>query len=346
MPEFNAIALRKRLREWFLKERRALPWRTDGARDPYSVVVSEVMLQQTQVATVLRYYERWMRHFGSFEALASAPEEDVLKAWEGMGYYSRARNLQKLARSVVDNFAGKLPPEVAELEKLPGVGPYSARSIASLAFGVAAACVDGNVVRVLARVAGVEKTFANSVAASREFQKLADEVLDKKHPGEHNEAMMELGATVCTKRSARCEACPLKEICEAQAAGKVGELPRLRRGKAELREIERAWVMRRGRLLLHKGSPAHGKLEGLWELPEIKTITAKKGRELLKRTRAITKYKIVERIFEAEASELSLEVSADFCWADEARLAEVTLSGPHRRWIGELLPASAKNPRV
>jgi A/G-specific adenine glycosylase len=151
-----------------------------------------------------------MALFPDFAALAKARENRVLKAWEGLGYYNRASNLQKLAGVVVRDFGGELPRNFEALLGLPGIGPYSARSIGSIAFGMPLACVDGNVVRVLARVEGVKKSYASSSEAAKSFQKIADEVLDKSHPGEHNEAMMELGATICTKANPKCEVCPLK----------------------------------------------------------------------------------------------------------------------------------------
>jgi len=236
---------------------RDLPWRTPSPRDPYSVVVSEIMLQQTQVATVLRYWDRWMSKFPNFKALAKAPVEKVLKAWEGMGYYNRARNLQKLAQAVVNDYAGTLPREVEQLLKLPGVGRYSARSIASLAFEKPAACVDGNIVRVLSRLKGIDKQHKNAAAAQQDFQAIADEFLNRKHPGEHNEAMMELGATICTKANPQCIRCPLRDGCWAYASGNPEALPRFEKVQTIAKAVDRIWACDGQRILLQTEQSGH-----------------------------------------------------------------------------------------
>ena len=351
MTEFNTGEFQKRLLTWFAANKRSLPWRTEGQRDPYSVVVSEVMLQQTQVTTVLRYYERWMGLFPNFEALAKAPIEQVLKAWEGMGYYSRARNLKKLAETVMGSHGGRLPDSVAKLENLPGIGRYSSRSIASVAFGKPAACVDGNIVRVLARLMGIDKIYKSNSAAQFDFQGIADRVLNQESPGEHNEAMMEFGATVCTRANPLCLDCPLRTMCRGRALGIAGELPRLERTKSESKLVKRVWIMNEGRLLLRQSGPqniaATGTLDGLWELPTPESLQIKRlpQKELLRRARSITKYKITEVIYKITRINGMLPRLAknpSLRWASNEELKTLPLSGPHAQWIEGLLARKFK----
>jgi A/G-specific adenine glycosylase len=376
---FDSGNFRKKLLEWFRINRRDLPWRcadthetnTQSARlfggknyietsikkyrDPYSVVVSEVMLQQTQVKTVLRYYENWMKLFPTFEALAKAPIEKVLKAWEGLGYYTRARNLKRIAELVVENYSGELPASIDELQKLPGVGPYSARSIASLAYNTPAACVDGNVVRVLARLNNIDKTYKSGSLAQKDFQPFADSVagvdIQKKSNsktrrefdfGEWNEAMMEFGATVCTKGNPQCLLCPVRELCEAYKKGTQNEIPHFEAKKMEAKRVNRAWIYNKNKFLICNGKAATGKLHGLWELPLMETLELKKEtqKEIFRRTRNITKYKIIEVIYGIPLSKNLLKIiskNKSLRWTEREELETLPFSGPHAQWIKELL---------
>lgn len=351
MPHFNPTEFQKRLAAWFRKNQREMPWRKaeNEQRDPYAVVVSEVMLQQTQVTTVIPYFQRWMTLFPTFQALADAPQDKVLKAWEGLGYYSRARNLHKLAQIVVTQLGGQLPSNVDALLTLPGIGPYSARSIASLAFGTAAACVDGNVVRVLSRLQNIDTPYKSAAAAQLSFQKIADGVLNHAHPGLHNEAMMEFGATVCTKMNPRCTQCPMSDLCQAYAAGRQEELPRFEAKKIESKLVKRVWVSHEGRLLLHRGKAATGVLEGLYELPTPEHLRLKRlpAKELLRRVRNITKYKITEVIYKVSKIDNLLplvEKDPTLRWATPTEIKELPLSGPHAQWIEELLGRKTNRP--
>ncbi len=249
------------LLEWFRANGRALPWRIEP-RDPYRVWLSEVMAQQTRIATVIPYYERWLQRFPTVQALADAPLDEVLKAWEGLGYYSRARNLHRAARYLCDELGGRFPDEVETLLRLPGVGRYTAGAIASLAFGRDAAVVDGNVRRVLARV------FALPAARSRDVDlwPLAESLLPAGRAGEFNEALMELGATVCTPRAPQCGACPLHDDCRARALDSVEQFPERRPRKEAPERIVLTALIRRadGRMLLGQ-RPPKGLLGGLWE---------------------------------------------------------------------------------
>jgi A/G-specific adenine glycosylase len=240
--------------------RRELPWR--GRGDPYMVWVSEVMLQQTRVDTVRPYFERWLRRFPTVDHLADANLEDVLRAWQGLGYYSRARNLHRAARMVRERHGGQLPSDPGELQSLPGVGEYTAGAVASIAFGAAVPAVDGNVRRVLARLYDLESPTAGELRA------LAARLVPGDRPGDFNQALMELGATVCLPRSPRCGACPVAAWCRAREAGVQEQRPRPRkRGLVpEFQVHTRVLVRPDGRVLVVQ-RPEEGMLGGMWEFP-------------------------------------------------------------------------------
>ncbi len=210
------------LLQWYDQNKRTLPWR--DIDDPYATWISEIMLQQTRVETVLSYFPRFMALFPTVEALASAPEQDLLKAWEGLGYYSRARNLQKAARQIVNSFGGQLPHTTAELSALSGIGPYTAGAIASIAFSVRTPAVDGNVMRVVSRLKGIREDIGIPSVSKRLYEEAAA-LVPEDRPGDFNQAMMDLGATVCTPGTPACEKCPLAGCCDAYAAGDADLLP-------------------------------------------------------------------------------------------------------------------------
>ena len=267
-----AAGLARRVVAHYRRDRRDLPWRRTS--DPYAIWVSEIMLQQTRVATVIPYWERWMARFPTVQALAAAPLDDVLAAWAGLGYYSRARNLHAGARWVAAEGGGELPRTAAGLRAVPGVGPYTAGAIASIAWGERAALVDGNVARVLARVHGVEDDVKASPGLRRIWA-LAGELVAAlpatAHPGDLNQGLMELGATVCTPTTPACTSCPIYGQCTARATGRQDELPRLpaRKAASALPELATValWIERRGAVLLAR-RPAGGLYGGLWELPQ------------------------------------------------------------------------------
>lgn len=254
----------------YRRHRRDLPWRR--TRDAYAIWVSEIMLQQTRVATVIPYWERWMARFPTVAALAAAPLDDVLAAWAGLGYYSRARNLHRGAQWVVAH--GGLPRGAAELRAVPGVGAYTAGAIASIAWGERAPLVDGNVARVLARVFAIEDD-VRTTAGQKRLWALAGELMTalapSTDPGALNQGLMELGATVCTPSSPTCLTCPIAGQCAARASGRQDQLPRLpaRRRADELPELAAValWIERRGRVVVAR-RPAAGLYGGLWELPQ------------------------------------------------------------------------------
>jgi A/G-specific adenine glycosylase len=326
----------KALLHWYRAHARALPWRESPS--VYQTVVSEFMLQQTQVKTVLPYFARWLAALPDFAALAAAPEERVLKLWEGLGYYSRARNLQRLAQAIVAQ--GELPRTPAEWRELPGVGPYTAAAITSISFGERAACVDGNVVRILARLTADATEFRDSATAAKTFAPLADALLTVESPGEHNQAMMELGATVCFRQKPLCLTCPVRAFCAGARRGDPEALPRLASKVMEQRKVARVWCEHDGALLLHRASANARRFANLHELPTaeqlgLKNGAATRGQLLATKRRGITRFQITETIHTAPAPRGKLP--AELRWVPLAEIETVVLSGPHRRWVTEIL---------
>jgi A/G-specific adenine glycosylase len=256
--------IRRKLLAAYDAGKRSLPWR--GETDPYRVWVSEVMLQQTRVETVVPYYRRWMERFPHLNALAEAEEDEVLRAWQGLGYYARARRLHQGARVVRERFGGVLPGNSEGLRELPGIGDYTAGAVASIAFGEVAPAVDGNVRRVLARL------FDLADPKPSELRRLATRLVDPARPGDFNQALMELGALICGPRSPRCDECPVRRECLARARGTVGQRPAPKRKRApgEMNVAVAVVVLRakagEPHVLLRK-RPGGGLLAGMWEFP-------------------------------------------------------------------------------
>lgn len=246
---------------------RDLPWRQD--QDPYRVWVSEVMLQQTRVDTVIPYYERFLTLFPTLEALAYAEEERVLKAWEGLGYYSRARNLQTAVKEVSEQYGGIVPDTQAEISKLRGVGPYTAGAILSIAYNKPEPAVDGNVMRVLARIFFIEDDISK-VKTRKLFEQIVYHIISHDNPSYFNQGLMELGALICSPTSPRCIECPVQHHCEAYRAGKQLELPvKAKKKKPKKKEIAAAVIHHAdGSVLIHR-RPKEGLLAKLWEFPNV-----------------------------------------------------------------------------
>jgi len=255
----------KELLDWFSQQARDLPWRE--AENPYQIWVSEIMLQQTRVETVIPYYRRFLEAFPTLDVLASADRTTLLKVWEGLGYYNRARNLQDAARQVVDEYGGHIPDTYNGLLQLKGVGPYTAAAVASIAFGRAHAAVDGNVIRVLSRYFLVEEDVRHT-QTRRHIQELANSILDKNQPGDFNQALMELGATICSVSGPRCEQCPLSSDCLAFRTSNTGQLPYKSPSKPIPHHQIGVGILRdsEGRLLIAL-RPENVMLGGLWEFP-------------------------------------------------------------------------------
>lgn len=268
LPELTPEAterIRRVLLRWYDAHRRPLPWR--GEKDPYRIWVAEVMLQQTRVETAAPYYRRWLERFPTLKTLAGATEEEVLRAWEGLGYYGRAMRLMATARVVMEKYGGELPRSVAQLRLLPGVGPYTAGAVGSIAYGQPVAAVDGNVRRLLFR------WFFPSLVDHRGIEAVAQALVDPRRPGDFNQALMEVGSAVCLPRSPRCGACPLAGVCGARRSGvspPVSSLAARRRVSKAEEVVVVAWRKRAGKvLLLLRRRPSLGLLGGLWEFPGV-----------------------------------------------------------------------------
>ncbi len=335
----QATALQDALLAWYQRTRRTLPWRETPSL--YGTVVSEFMLQQTQVKTVLPYYARWLGELPDFASLAAAPESKVLHLWEGLGYYSRARNLHKLARHL--NALPSIPRDQAAWMEMPGIGPYTSAAITSIAFGTPAACVDGNVVRILARLSADATAYRDSASASKAMATLAGKLLNTRAPGDHNQAMMELGATLCTRQNPQCLLCPVAAFCEARRLGTPEAFPVLAAKTITKLERHLVWSVNEEGLLLFKADASSKRLALLHELPtgeqagvEQKALEALPV--LASQTRGITRYRITERLHGLANVPAG---APGLVRVPLAKLSQVTLSGPHRRWIGVLLQANA-----
>ncbi|MDT8392166.1 MAG: A/G-specific adenine glycosylase [Lentisphaeria bacterium] len=253
------------LLNWYHRERREMPWREDPS--PYRVWISEIMLQQTQVATVIPYFERFVKRFPDVGSLAAADQQDVLKLWEGLGYYSRARNLHKGAKAVVAGRDGELPRSYHELLTIPGIGPYTAAAVASIAFGEPEAVVDGNVLRVTSRLWMLPGD-PTETAFKKTVRDRLNSFIPSETPGDFNQAMMELGALVCVPREPTCPACPLNTVCQAWKKGVVDQFPRKRnRGKPPRYDVAVALIINAKGDLLVAQRRDDQMLGGMWELP-------------------------------------------------------------------------------
>jgi A/G-specific adenine glycosylase len=280
---------RTQLLGWFRQFQRDLPWRR--TRDPYRIWLSEIMLQQTRVAAVIPYYERFLRRFPDVRALAAAPQEEVLRVWSGLGYYSRARNLRKAAQQIVAKHGGQFPARLEDALALPGIGNYTAAAILSIAFGEKLAVLDGNVARVLARLGAIRGDLRES-ARWQKLQETADWLLDPESPGDWNQAMMELGATLCTPKSPQCLLCPVTQFCQARRLGIAESLPEKRKKRATVEVTLAAAVFTDGKgqtLLLppprntkEKASADHVPtlVSNMWHFPSL-SVTAEPAANLL-----------------------------------------------------------------
>ena len=324
-------AFRRQLLAWYDAHARDLPWRK--SRDPYRVWLSEIMLQQTRVAAVIAHYREFLRRFPTVEKLARAREASVLAAWSGLGYYRRARMLHAAAKVVVKDFGGQFPETLQGLRALPGVGRYTAAAIASIAFGEAVAVVDGNVERVLQRVSG--RRFVGE-----EFWRAAEGLLDRERPGDFNQAMMELGAMVCTPRAPGCLTCPVVELCATR--GEMAGAAKAARQKK--REIHYALDVRDGRVFLVRRARDASLMAGMWELPEMVgpsgdgEITAPKALRHLKAKHGDSaeasinlKHSITVTDYEVRVWRVPAPTDVEGKWLPVARLARVALTGLARK---------------
>ena len=350
-------ALRAALLAHYDAHRREMPWR--GATDPYAILVSEVMLQQTRVETVRERYGAFLARFPTLRALAAASEAEVLKAWEGLGYYRRARNLRRAAVEVEAFHAGRLPATSEALRTLPGLGPYTAAAVASIAFGEPTAVVDGNVVRAAARWLDEDRDLDRS-PARRRLEVAAQALLDPRRPGDWNQAVMDLGATICVPRNPRCLVCPVATWCRARAAGREDRVPRRKRRKpVPHHDIAAALVWRGGEVLVGR-RPSDGLLGGLYEFPGGKvepgeTLAAACAREVAEETgldvevvelfrtveHAYTHFTITLHVFHARVrgGRLRAHGVEDLRFVPTSALEELAFPRANRRVLDDLAAA-------
>ena len=331
---------------WYHRHRRELPWRRNPSL--YKTVVSEFMLQQTRVDVVQPYFLRWMQRFPDFSSLAAAAEGEIMKYWEGLGYYSRARNLHRLARTIIS--MKEKPRSAKEWITLPGVGPYTAAAIASICFDEPTPCIDGNVVRILARLTATTIRFKDRAGAARHFATIARERLDREYPGDYNQAMMELGATVCSKSAPRCPICPIQTFCLAREKGNPEDYPRFAPKIIKRRKVNRLWIRLGSSILLRRGRANDSRLRDIYELPADDNVTEHfgKGNLLTRKKRGISNEQVTESIFSISPDhtlEKTVQDASELHWIPIRELDAIVISGPHRRWIRELLENGSARPQ-
>lgn len=328
MPRFaeNPAPFRKALVSWFKKSGRDLPWRR--TRDPYAILVSEIMLQQTQVVTVIGYFERWMKRFPDFTSLAAATEADVLAQWQGLGYYSRARNLHRAAQTVARDHAGKMPSSPDEIHKLPGVGRYTAGAVATFAFDVSTPIVDANIARVLARLFNLRAPI-DSAAGGDALWAHAAALQPARYAGLFNSALMELGALICLPRAPKCAICPVKNSCRAPDPE---SLPVKKAARKTIALTERcAWITSKGRILLEQQTGA--RWHGLWKLPLLPGEVS--SDPLLRATYPFTHHKVTLTVHSAPPPAIAAHPQR---WFKLKEIDQVAIAAPHRRAIRQLTP--------
>lgn len=346
----SSSAVARALLDWYTVHRRDLPWRK--SRDPYCVWVSEVMLQQTQVATVRGYYERWIRRFPNVQALARATEQDVLHAWQGLGYYSRARNLWRGARTVWDEHGGVVPRSIEALRSIPGIGPYSAGAIASIAYEERTPLVDGNVLRVLCRLFALRGD-PTRAPLKNDLWRIAGDLVPVERPGDFNQALMELGATVCTPRTPSCRTCPLCRHCAALRQGSIAELPELPKRAAAVPVARVAAVVRRGdRVLAVRVKHDAPRWAGMWQFPNADIGTGETVEDAARRAvretvglqvtpggivhrvrHSVTRYRITLNVVPCSAPHGAADTRAcaELTWHHVSELDALAMPAAHRR---------------
>ena len=331
---------------WFGRCGRKLPWRGAKPRDPYHVWVSEIMLQQTRTETVKAYFTRWMALFPTVADLARAEEENVLRAWQGLGYYSRARNLLRAAREIAVRCGGRIPSDVKTLKSLPGIGEYTVGAIASLAYGRPVPAVDGNLLRVLARLYAVEADILSPEGKKR-ITGLAERVIPPDRPGDFNEALMDLGAEICIPKAPRCTVCPLQHSCEARRRGLETVLPVRKPRRAQEVFYAACLVARRGDQVLLHHRPARGMLASLWELPTYLagseeascTLAREAARGVLGSPVWTHRHVFTHQIWYMKAYPVRLEElpgpAGEYTWAGPDERERLPLCGPCSRFFAE-----------
>ncbi|HEV3409958.1 MAG TPA: A/G-specific adenine glycosylase [Chthoniobacterales bacterium] len=322
----SAAAFRRALLAWYGKHGRDLPWR--HTRDPYAILVSEMMLQQTQVATVVPYYRRWLERFPDFTSLARASESEVLHAWQGLGYYARARNLHAAAKAIVAKHGGEFPDSVERMRELPGLGRYTANAVATFAFDQAVPVVEANIGRLLARITNLRLPI-DSAAGQEELWRIAGTLVPRQNAGRFNSALMDLGATVCTARAPRCRECVVRRFCTADDPER---LPLKKPRAAQLRLAEHhALVLRDRRILLEQ---ATNRWRGMWILPRVPNES--KDAPIYTAVFPFTHHRIT--LIVHRRTQFSASDGAQ--WFPVFALASLPIPSPHRRALTHLLDSS------
>jgi A/G-specific adenine glycosylase len=356
MPESTALPkITRSLLAWFRRGRRDLPWRR--TRDPYAIWVSEVMLQQTQVATVVPYYERFLRAFPDVQALAAAEEQEVLRLWEGLGYYRRARDLHRAARILAADHRAICPDDPEVWRDLPGIGRYTLGAVLSQAFDRRLPILEANSVRVLCRLLG-EESDPRSGPVRRRLWQVAEQLLPRRHVGEFNQALMELGSQVCKPAAPDCAACPIRRACQAHRSRMQDRIP-LRAPPPTVEEVrEVALLVRRASQVLLAQRPAQGRWAGLWELPRgpvetgetpqtaarrllpaLTGVRARVGTELLSIRHGVTRFRITLTCLECvyRSGRFASDVYTRGLWLKPAELRDFPVSSPQRRLIERIV---------
>ena len=322
MAAGNRIA--RALVGWYQRGHRDLPWRV--TTDPYRIWVSEIMLQQTRAQAVIPYYDRFLKRFPTAESLAAAAENEVLALWSGLGYYSRARNLRRAAWAIIQ--AGGFPRDYDTIRELPGIGDYTAAAIASIAFGLPHAVVDGNVLRVIARVEN-DAADIGSAVTRRRFHEIAESWMDRSQPGVFNQALMELGATICLPRNPLCAHCPINSCCGAQQAGTTAQLPiKLRRKEPKRIQGVLLIVQRNASVLLRQRPATERRMAGFWDLPDPDQLPgARLGRRFGEIRHTITHHHYTLEVRAAKAR----TPRSGFAWFRTCELGAIPLSTTARK---------------
>jgi A/G-specific adenine glycosylase len=325
-------AFRRRLNRWFADHARSLPWR--GTRDPYRILVSEIMLQQTQVASVLGHYARWMERFPDFAALAAADESDVLHAWQGLGYYSRARNLHRTACTVATEYGGTFPRDLARIRSLPGIGRYTAGAVATFAFDESTPIVDANIARVISRIFAIELPI-DKAPGHNAIWSAAESLLPARNAGRFNAALMELGALVYTPHNPQCSPFPVRTFCIAEVPDRLPvKTPRRKTIRLEERAV---FVRTKRKILLNRETGKRWR--GLWRLPQLREPGSGETSFLTRIQYPITHHLVTLTVLTGEASEVSGD---DLQWFSEDEISILPMPSPHRKALTAILAGGGK----
>jgi len=358
--EFNSVPfletqVASRLLEWYGREGRELPWRQ--SRDPYRIWLSEIILQQTTVAAVIGYYQRFLENFPTVEHLANAPQEAVIDLWAGLGYYARARNLHAAAKMIVEEFGGRFPQQVEELMQLPGVGRSTAGAIAALAYEQCAPILDGNVRRILCRLFALQQP-PRSTAAEKQLWVWAEQLTPAERVHDYTQAIMDLGATVCAPRKPLCGQCPLQDLCQAHTLGLEQQLPLKQQSKPVPTRREAALLLEcKGRYLVRR-RPASGLLGGLWEFPTISLSVEESPEQKLKLlmqdfavsgklrplgriNHVYSHFRLDLQLFRLSVAGLTEVAESENDWFTREELRQLALHGAHKKAVGKI-PATGE----